>query len=232
MNDQPILIHGDNHGSWDRLFKKIEDADITDCILIGVGDTGIGFKTNEKQLREIELLNNRFKKRNIQYMSIRGNHDDPTYFFGTVKLSNFELIPDYTYRELNGETFLFVGGAISIDRKMRTLNSTYWRDEVFVLKPELVKKCDVLIAHTAPYWVGPFDKEGLSGWCIKDVHLWDECEKERKDLDELVKLCQPSRSYHGHFHTSAWVDFRECFARILDIDEIVEHKQISRMTAS
>jgi Icc-related predicted phosphoesterase len=225
-----VAIHGDNHGSWDRLFDKIDQANITDVTLIGVGDTGIGFKIKEKQLRELELLNNRFKKRNIQYMTIRGNHCDPSYFDGSIKLSNIELLPDYTVRELNGETFLFVGGAISIDRQFRKVGSSYWTDEVFVLKPELIKKCDVLIAHTAPYWVGPFDKQGLEDWCIKDVHLWDECEKERKDLDELVKLCQPSRSYHGHFHTSAWVDFRECFARILDIDEIVEHKQIVQGT--
>jgi Icc-related predicted phosphoesterase len=227
-----VAIHGDNHGSWDRLFDKIDQANITDVTLIGVGDTGIGFKIKEKQLRELELLNNRFKKRNIQYMTIRGNHCDPSYFDGSIKLSNIELLPDYTVRELNGETFLFVGGAVSIDRQFRKVGSSYWTDEVFVLKPELVKKCDVLIAHTAPYWIGPFDKKGLSGWMVKDVHLWDDCEKERKDLDELVKLCQPNRSYHGHFHTSAWVDFRDCYARILDIDEIVEHKQISRMTVS
>ena len=232
MNDQSILIHGDNHGSWDRLFKKIEDADITDCVLIGVGDTGIGFKTNEKQLREIEFLNNRFKKRNIKYMTIRGNHCDPTYFFGTVKLSNFELIPDYTYRELNGETFLFVGGAISIDRKMRTLNSTYWRDEVFVLKPELVKKCDVLITHSVPTWNGPFSKQGLESWCIKDVHLWDDCKKERRDHNKLLDLCNPKYHYAGHMHMSSIVSNNGRVSRILNIDEIVEHKQISRMTVA
>lgn len=222
----PIYIHGDNHGKWDRLFDRIDQGNITDAIMIGVGDAGVGFKIKEKQDREFELLNDRFKKRNIQYMSIRGNHDDPSYFDGSVKLSNFELIPDYTSRELNGETFLFVGGAISIDRQFRKVGSSYWTDEVFVLKPELIKKCDVLISHTAPYWVGPFDKQGLEGWCIKDVHLWDECKKERMDADELVKLAQPSRSYHGHFHISAWVDFRDCYARILDIDEIVEHRKM------
>ena len=223
----PIYIHGDNHGKWDRLFDLIDRGNITDATLIGVGDVGIGFKIKEKQDRELELLNNRFKKRNIQYITIRGNHDDPSYFDGSVKLSHFELIPDYTLRELNGETFLFVGGAISIDRQFRKVGSSYWTDEVFVLKPELIKKCDVLIAHTAPYWVGPFDKQGLESWCIKDVHLWDECKKERMDADELVKLSQPNRSYHGHFHISAWVDFRDCYARILDIDEIVEHRKIN-----
>jgi len=226
--DVPIYIHGDNHGKWDRLFDKIDAANITDAILIGVGDTGIGFKIKEKQLREFEFLNNKFKKRNIQYMTIRGNHCDPSYFDGSVKLSNFELIPDYTLRELNGEIFLFVGGAISIDRKFRKVGSSYWTDETFVLKPELAKECDVLITHTAPYWVGPFDKQSLSSWCVKDVHLWDECRKERMDADELVKLAKPSRSYHGHFHTSAWVDFRDCYARILDIDEIVEHRKINK----
>jgi hypothetical protein len=40
----------------------------------------------------------------------------------------------------------------------------------------------------------------------------------------LLRLCQPSKSYHGHFHASHWVDFAECYATILDIEEIKEHR--------
>jgi hypothetical protein len=219
-----VCIHGDNHGKWDTLFKKIDAQQLKDCLLIGVGDTGVGFKPRHKQVREFELLNNGFKKRNIQYMSIRGNHCDPSYFIGEVKFSNFELLQDYSYRRINGEVFLFVGGAISIDRKFRVLGQSYWRNEAFVFRPELVEKCDVVVSHTPPYWLGPFDKQGLAGWTAKDVHLWDDCYKERTEMSDLIKMAMPKRSYHGHMHVAAWADCFECYGTILNIDEIVEHR--------
>jgi hypothetical protein len=107
----------------------------------------------------------------------------------------------------------------------RKEGQSYWRDELFVLKPELIEKCDVLITHSAPSWIGPFDKESLSSWCEKDLTLWDLCYKERIEHSELIKLCKPSKSYHGHFHSSHWVDFAECYATILAIEEIKEHRK-------
>lgn len=225
---KPVLIIGDIHGQFNRLKDIIWKQQIEKCWLICVGDLGIGFKYSpEGEIRGCEQLNDFFAKRDITFLSIRGNHDDPIYFNDSqrrINLSHFKLLPDYHRETINGEEFLFVGGAVSIDRLWRIPNVSYWEDEVFVLKPELAGKCDVLITHSAPYWIGPFDKEGLAGWCSKDKTLWDDCYKERLDHDELIKLCQPKKSYHGHFHSSHWVDFRDCYATILSIEEIKEHR--------
>jgi UDP-2,3-diacylglucosamine pyrophosphatase LpxH len=219
-----ILLVGDHHGQWDRLFEKINYYKINNCVLIHVGDGGEGFKIKKKQLREFDLLNNLFKKHNIRYWSIRGNHSDPFYFNGNIKLSNFELLDDYTVRELNGEKFLFVGGAVSIDRLYRREGLSYWRDETFVLDESKIQECDVLITHSAPSWVGPFDKQGISSWCEKDPTLWDECLTERKDHDTLLKLSKPKRSYHGHFHLYSQVEHNGTVATILDELQIIEHR--------
>lgn len=220
----PVCIVGDTHGNWDQIFSRLDQYSITNSYLIHVGDIGLGFVHPNKQNETLKLTNSRFKKRGIKFMGIRGNHDDPSFFRGDYSYSNMDFLPDYTLRELNGEKFLFVGGAISIDRQCRVLGQSYWIDESFVLRTDLAQKCDVLITHSAPYWLGPFDKQGIAGWCEKDKLLWDECYKERLELDELVKLCKPSRLYCGHFHMSSWIDHRECYARILDINEIAEHK--------
>ena len=222
---KPTYILGDHHGNYNRVFDKIYKNQIEDCLLIHVGDGGEGFKSRDKELETFNILDEKFSSLGIQYMSIRGNHSDPSYFDGSIDLSHFRLLPDYHTEIINDEKFLFVGGAVSIDRVYRKEGLSYWSDELFVLKPELVEKCDVLITHSAPSWIGDFDKEGISSWCEKDKTLWDLCYKERIEHNELIKLCQPSKSYHGHFHASHWVDFDGCYATILAIEEMKEHRK-------
>ena len=54
------------------------------------------YPVSMQQVKYINELNDRFKKNNIIFMSIRGNHDDPSYYKkGKFELSNFKLIEDY-----------------------------------------------------------------------------------------------------------------------------------------
>lgn len=226
--NKSIYILGDNHGKYDQLFRNLDNFNIRDCTIIHVGDGGEGFSEKDKQLRQFDLLNDRFKKRNIEYMSIRGNHSDPKYFDGSIKLSNFKLLPDYHVEFINNEKFLFVGGAISIDRKIRKPNIGYWEDEIFILKSDFIVECDVLITHSAPIWIGPVDKQGILGWCDRDEYLWRDCMKERDDHTTLYKLAKPKKAYIGHFHEHFMVDFDGCHARILAELEITEHLSLTQ----
>ena len=221
-----IYIIGDHHGNYNSVLHNLDQHGIKDCLLIHVGDGGEGFLSHEDQLKAFNILNAEFERRGIEYMSIRGNHSDPDYFDGSINLSHFKLLPDYSREIINGEEFLFVGGAISIDRRIRCINKSYWAGEPFTLKPELAGKCDVLITHSAPIWLGDYTKSGIIEWCEKDKTLWDECVRERIDIDELTKLCKPSRLYCGHFHESHFCDMRDCYGRILAIEEITEHRNV------
>lgn len=222
--NKTIYIIGDHHGSYNRVFYKLYKHNIKDCLLIHVGDGGEGFKSREKELETFNILNAEFESLGIEYVSIRGNHSDPAYFDGSINLSHFKLIPDYTRQVINGEEFLFVGGAISIDRGVRTLNQSYWADEPFVLKPELAGKCDVLITHSAPLWIGDYTKGGIARWCDVDKTLWDDCVKERTDITSLFKLAQPKKAFMGHFHNSHFAEYEGCEAKILAIEEIIRYR--------
>lgn len=218
-----ILVVGDIHGKWDTLFKRIKEIDLRDCTLIGVGDLGIGFMERSKQERQCEHHNDFFKSRGIEFVGIRGNHDDPAYFDGSVNLSNFKLLPDYSYLTLNDKQFLFVGGAVSIDRMLRKDGVSYWRNETFNLNYPEIKRCDILITHSAPTWNGPIDKSAmLTNFCERDLTLWDECIEERKQHDVLIKLSGAKRHYCGHFHQLSIVDFDGCVSTILDELQIAE----------
>ena len=222
--NKPVYILGDVHGKWEELFSRINAAELSGCYLICVGDLGVGFKdSHSKEMRCLEIANEFFAKRDIQFLSIRGNHDNPVFFNDEIQeFSHLRLIRDYHVEFINDQKFLFVGGATSIDRKLRKLNISYWEDETFILKPDFVVECDVLVTHSAPIWIGPVDKQGILGWCDRDEYLWRDCMKERDDLTSLYKITRPKKAFCGHFHQHFIANFDGCRARILDELEIIE----------
>lgn len=220
---------GDTHGTWDFLFKKLDRVPkISDWYLIHVGDVGVGFY-GAKDSREFSLLNEKFKARGIEFIAIRGNHDKPDYFDGSINLSNFKLLKDYTVLELNGEKWQFVGGAVSVDRKYRTEGRDYWRNEKFVFDKDQAENCDVLVCHTAPHWIGPACKGGfVQPFLDKDLHLYSELTEEREEVQKLFDICRPKRAFFGHFHRSETNEYHgegyTCRGRILDILELYDYR--------
>jgi len=221
--NKPLLFLGDHHGDWNFVFDIIIYKKIDNCYIFCVGDGGEGFISKEKQLRQFELLNNRFKKYNIEYLSIRGNHSDPSYFRGEdrVSLSNFELIEDYTIAEYGDKKIQFIGGATSIDRTARSEGISYWEGEVLNFERDKCQEVDILVTHTAPSWCFPQQfNEMVYGWAREDAFLIEDLTDERAIMDEICKLCKPRLHLYGHFHSSWTERVNGCIHRLLDINEI------------
>jgi Icc-related predicted phosphoesterase len=229
-NTKQIILTADMHGRWDVIFDKIKYFDIKDSLFVIAGDIGVGFLEDKKQNRQLSLANDFFKKRNIVCLCIRGNHDNKRWFDGSVDYSNFKLLPDYSIIEVNGESWQFVGGAISVDRFYRLEGVSYWNDEVFVLDRDKAVKCDVLITHSAPPWIGPTHKSAfVTSFYQKDPTLEDELILERKLHQELMDICQPKKHFCGHFHcselSSRYIqNGYEVESRILDINEFFPYR--------
>ena len=120
LDKKPIYVIADLHGYFNALKAEINLKDyLKDCIIICAGDIGVGFNTKDFYLGKFEELNNIMQDKNIDCLMIRGNHDDPSYFNGSIFLSNVKLIPDYTVITSGEANILCVGGAISIDRLYR-----------------------------------------------------------------------------------------------------------------
>jgi UDP-2,3-diacylglucosamine pyrophosphatase LpxH len=227
-NKQLILL-GDIHGDWNELLYRIDRKNIENSIIFSVGDLGIGFKeTKEQEYALAEKLNKEFNAKNINFYSIRGNHDNLYFFKGEQRicLENFELIEDYTVLEYNDKKIQAIGGAISIDRTGRTEGVSYWKDETVEYKKELLQKVDILITHTAPSWCFPKSfNEMVYGWANEDSFLLNELTHERYMLDEIFKKCLPKHHYYGHFHSSQMENINGCIHRLLNIDELLEFRQ-------
>ncbi len=217
-----IYVLGDIHGNWSPLLTKIDEYDIRDCTIICVGDIGLGFKSYERQESELFEVNEKFRKRRIDFFGIRGNHDDPHYFDGGYEFSNMEFLKDYEVRTFGGKVFQFIGGATSIDRTHRVEGVSYWENEKFNFDPNQCVKCDVLITHSAPTWSGTTDKGPISGWLKVDKNLWSELKLERTEHSRIIELCNPDRHYCGHFHFKSTSKQDGCVSRILDVDELLE----------
>lgn len=220
-----IIFLGDHHGSWRVIWEYIERHDLEKCILISVGDLGIGFNyTRENEFKLCNNLSEKFKERDINFYGIRGNHDDPFFFSEKrVAFENFQLIEDYSVYEHRNKLIQFIGGAISIDRTARLLNTSYWENEGLTFKREMCQKVDVLVTHTAPLFCFPQAlNEMVYGWAREDAYLLEDLDDERLVMGEIMKICKPSFHVYGHFHSSWSEEINGCKHRLLNINEFFE----------
>lgn len=223
---------GDTH-KLDGITKLIKQHDMKNFVLIGCGDHGEGFGAKTGQEHEVKRINRECEERNGEVFLVRGNHTDPSWYT-EIKFPQFpkvNFVPDYSLLDFEGKKFLFVGGAISIDRVHRIIQENYygkkiwWKDEVFVLNENAAQKCDFLITHSSgisefPQW----GKAGIKNWLDSDNELEKDCDAERSDIQKLVDLSSPKYHFFGHFHTSVseYLGEPKYLSRCLAIDEILE----------
>jgi len=240
------LFLGDIHGAFHRLIKRIESKDITGVNIIQVGDFGIGFQSFEKDRDMIGGLNQFLADRFINLYAIRGNHDDPDFFkedpLGNtpLKFSNVKFIPDYTVKEIDGMKMLFVGGALSINRKPRIQGHkpgsvpSYWEGEGFNFdKDKLMsldlKNLDIIVAHTSPEFAWPQTMGSIVySYAKNDLDLIRDLDHERANVTNFYKTideemeCAPKKYIYGHFHSTHSTPYKETEFKLLNIDEFYE----------
>lgn len=195
-------------------------------VIVVAGDCGFGFNKPQYYHDLFHKYNELFAEVNTTVLFVRGNHDDPTYFDGSViNYSHIKAIPDYSIILTKNLTTLCVGGATSVDRfwrkqkeieinkyKTNTKKKLYWDDEAVVYDEEKLMEIlnngiqiNSVITHTAPSFAKPNDKDSALGWFKYDNNLKNDLIKERKCLDNLHDfLLQHEQKLlfwvYGHFH--------------------------------
>ena len=234
LNYDTTIMLGDLHGEFEAICRFVQDNDITNTLLIQVGDFGVGFGDFRNTMIRLNNLNKTLKERDCTVVAIRGNHDDPSWFNVSYDFSHLLFVPDYTVIKTQNRTFLFVGGAVSIDRKMRigcdknSAYKTYWSDEAFVYKDEVLDEIlksdfdiDTVVTHSSPYYVYPYTDVNLKEWYEQDDKLHDDIKAEREGLNKLYDKLSTKYNikewYYGHYHGSQTTMYNNTKFVLLDM---------------
>lgn len=222
-----VIISGDIHGDFKTLvYKLCVGWKYTDTLLIVAGDCGFGFYKPGYYETIYNQVAGKLRKANNWIVFIRGNHDDPVYFSEErVHYQRWRCIPDYSVIRVAGHDILCIGGAVSVDRKIRmqendqliqlghTQTASWWADEAPLFRPEEIKSIpeginiDTVVTHTAPRICEPKNKDGLKSWAVYDPALVWDCSKERETMDTILACLEEhhhiiDRWFFGHFHSS------------------------------
>lgn len=208
-----IYITGDIHAEVERLinFKKAKSGDT----IIITGDFGLLW--NPKNQTKLKALIKHAEEKNIEYLFIDGNHENFTMlnslpeekrYNGKVgkisdKILHLKRGEIYT---IYGYKFFCLGGALSIDKGLRTAYKSWWPEEeisedekINALKnlEKINFRPDYIITHTAP-------KELVKK--LRGISLYTGISDPTQDfldyLYEAIYIMNPDLKcwYFGHFH--------------------------------
>jgi hypothetical protein len=227
LKTKPTYILGDHHSDYDDLIRALLRRGLRGCRIIHVGDGEEGYPDVWDD-HTVERLDSAFASLEIEYLSIRGNHANPHVFDGSVHQPNFQLLADYTRQEIDGQTWLFVGGAVSVNRLDREPGKTWWMGEEMILDETRAQPADVLVTHTGPSWLTPpgnamVDYYAAAETSIGTTTLRRELRDEAARHDRLFEFVRPRQWYFGHHHHSATHHHDGCTIRQLGLAELVRH---------
>lgn len=230
LNAENVYCIGDTHTL--AFVSLLIHFKLKDFILIHVGDAGEGFSKNiEFKVDNIYLdnLEDYCERHNGRILIVRGNHSNPEYYTDShwtrEKYKRVTFVKDYTYLSINDNTFLFAGGAVSIDRNARFINHDYWADEGFNLPDNYtdLSVCDVLITHSVTIDAPPIGGlDRIAGWFKNDPSLRYELIEEREKIKKLVDQVKPKINLYGHFHNTYSERIEGTWFRGLDINELLD----------
>lgn len=204
------LFLGDTHGDLDFAGRAAEVAAEHDAEIIQVGDWGFIWTHRGQVCDQILALSNeltmagqKYAKPPVVMRFIDGNHDHHPELrrwssFTTHFAHNVIYQPrGSVHEDADGTRFLFMGGAPSIDKQMRTPGKTWWPEEditddemELALKAENI---DVLVTHDALDYPPGFTPKGTP-------EFRQLSNRSMRNIFTLFSKHQPELHVHGHWH--------------------------------
>ena len=245
-----MYLLGDTHGLR-PIFSIIDANKFEGQNLIHVGDFGLGFVSLLQDLKNLDLMDQMLMETNNHLYVIRGNHDNPIFWdrskgLNLPRFHNLRLMDDFTTATIEDKNVLFVGGAVSIDRRPRMDDvpwPSWWKDEVFKYDEDKldfavrgVKSIDVVVTHSAPDFCPPI---GSDNYLVNNYHeiemahginLHEELAQERAEITRMYNDLTlhykmiPKHWFYGHFHNSKSKKISGTQFKLLNINEVYELK--------
>ena len=140
INATTVYCAGDLHGNFDSITYYLKQKKLKNCAIIFCGDIGLGFESNDYYLSCFKKLKKTLTKFNIILIFIRGNHDKKEIFDKQLfSCKRIKVVQDYSVISIYPEdmregdeikpfNILCVGGATSIDRKLRLIENEKYKN--------------------------------------------------------------------------------------------------------
>ena len=210
-----VLLLGDAHGNIAYMTDAIRaGAENGITRIIQLGDLGVW--PGEEGKRFMDDLEEVVRETGVEFVFIEGNHEDYNQLIDHLAHSprdrnggihvreNIVWQPRGTIKKIEGKTFAFLGGSISVDKGDRVPGESWWKQEEITLHDVdnlennvMGKKVDVFVTHDVPASVN-FPVTPDDHWpsnTLKETH------NQRVVLDLALGIVKPSLLVHGHWHT-------------------------------
>jgi len=194
--NKEIVILGDVHGNFKELKYILEDwIQPKPKLAILCGDIGLFWP------RSLPEHNKIFSDIDMKILFIDGNHDrhdiwqtENSPIIDSLKASGKYYMPRGSIERIMNQNFLFLGGALSIDKLFRLPYISWWPEEELSQKDyEKIDKnvpIDVVISHDIP---NSFKFKQLDRFEKQD-------EQTRRILDIILHEKKPKEWFFGHHH--------------------------------
>lgn len=216
-----VYITGDKHGNFYCLHHYCRDVKPKKGdVMIILGDIGINYTlTSFDERIKLDLLTDN----KLTFFCLNGNHDyrvsnlesyeEVEMFGGTVyQEKSFPRIVFAKNGEvytINGQSFLTIDGAYSVDKYHRLLRNHKWFEDEQISGQDMkkiealidkVKAVDYVLSHTCPFKYIPIETF-LSGIDQSTVD-----NDQEKWLDLIENKVDYKKWYCGHYHTYKKID--------------------------
>lgn len=207
-----VFVTGDKHACFEGIFSFIEMYDLTeeDTIIV-LGDMGLYWRNDRKDSKSFVEMYEKTYKTNLWFVD--GNHENHRQLRllpnGYIS-EHIRYIPRGTVFELNGKTFLGIGGAESVDKRFRTPNLSWWEEET--ITDEDIQRCidnvagrhiDHVLSHTCPRSCFEHNKVFLCTMNLDKAFI-DHTSEDK--LETLKNNINYGDWWFGHFHNEANLD--------------------------
>lgn len=146
-----VYAIGDIHGEFKGLKHWLKTYGLTNAGVICCGDVGLGFDGLAKTKIDLQPLEKYCSENNVHCFFIRGNHDNPAWYKeDKLGFEHIHPVKDYTILSFAKMNVLCIGGAVSIDRKLR--QEAFKEDIYNNMRKKHYTSYEIAKAHTKQYW--------------------------------------------------------------------------------
>lgn len=204
---QVVAFAGDWHGNIEYAVTAIDYAHANGAdTIVHVGDFGLW----PSMISYLLILNKHLQSKKMQLYFVDGNHEHFPYLYSHEAdntgfrsiMSAIHHIPRGHVWEWQNVTFMGLGGAYSIDRMYRKLDTSWFVEETLTEHDtknalrHVGSDIDFMVTHDAP----DFAPVPLDPTFPMSHNARYESNEHRKLLGSVVRPLRPRHLIHGHYH--------------------------------